>query len=264
MSWPRLRRVTQVAVISGLFAIPVLGLLQVGGPSGTLCAVGWGPMALACPLGAAGTMLAQRSFDAGLALSALPWIVIAAVMGRVFCGWVCPQGTLSELGDRFQQGLQRITRIRRPTRLRLPKSMWPAVSVLVVGLVLSFIIGVPVICYICPIGLLARAALSGTWVGQVGGELAIVAVILVAEVFVARRGWCRYLCPLGALYALLASRFSPKVVRDAVACEGCGSCVKVCTMGNSPIRDKVGLSCTQCTDCVTSCPEDALRIGRRP
>ena len=96
MNRQRLRRVVQVGVVGGLVAIPVMGLLEVGGPTGTLCSVGWGPVSMSCPAGVTQTLLAARSVDWGLLLSALPLVVLALFLGRVFCSWVCPVGLLSE------------------------------------------------------------------------------------------------------------------------------------------------------------------------
>ena len=260
MNRQRLRRVVQVGVVGGLVAIPVMGLLEVGGPTGTLCSVGWGPVSMSCPAGVTQTLLAARSVDWGLLLSALPLVVLALFLGRVFCSWVCPQGLLSELND----GLRR--RLRKRWGMRpdsLARAIWGRrvlLAVLGIGLLSSLVFGVPVLCYICPIGLICRGIVQGTGLGPVGGELAVVGLILVAELFVARRGWCKYICPVGALYGLLKTRHTMSVVRDPVSCVGCGSCERDCPMGCSPLRERVGPTCTNCAVCVDVCPEEALGL----
>ncbi len=256
-----LRRVSQGGIVGLLALLPVLSVFKLDVIKGTLCSIGTAAFVVSCPLGVAQILLATRTFDPWLALSGFFYVAVAFVLGRAFCGWVCPQGTLSEIGDRLRTrlGYRRVP----DSPLAVRRSRMIGFSILGVVLATSFVVGVPLFCYICPIGLISRALVSGTIFGTVGGELAILGLIITAEISVARRGWCKYICPMGALYGACVTPRSLRVERNAEACQGCHTCEQVCPTGNSPIEDRVGSSCLSCGDCLDSCPEEAIsfRLG---
>ncbi len=272
MKWrPIARKGAQVSVLAMLVAIPLLSMARIDFIQGTLCSFGTDSWSISCPLGVAQTSLASRTLDAGLLLSGFAFIALAFVAGRVFCSWICPQGFFSELGDKVHLAVRRVFK-RPPPRPDTPaqyrRGQIFLYSFLGVGLVASFVFGVPVFCYICPIGLISRAIVGTTYLGTVGSELLVVAIILFVEVSFARRGWCKYICPVGALYGACTTKRSLTVVRDAHACVGCHTCERECSMGNSPVDDRVGRTCTNCGDCVDVCPEEALsqplvQLGRK-
>jgi len=75
---------------------------------------------------------------------------------------------------------------------------------------------------------------------------------------VARRGFCRYLCPGGALYSLLGSFRLFRIQRKVEVCNDCAKCNAVCQFGLDPLRDKFTNECNNCTACIQACPTDAL------
>ena len=96
--------------------------------------------------------------------------------------------------------------------------------------------------------------------------------IVLVEVTISRRWWCRYVCPGGALYAVLGARRAVRVTLDAGACTGCAECVAACPMGLNPMRNQMGMDCDNCGECITSCNDGALgyrlrsplRVGEAP
>ncbi|MDH5490691.1 MAG: 4Fe-4S binding protein [Myxococcales bacterium] len=284
------RRASQLGILGLLLAMPILGAAKIEFLRGTLCSLGTDSLYLSCPLGVLQTTLASRSFDPGLWASAAAFLLLAFIAGRVFCSHLCPQGLLSELNDR----LRRIGRRRRggpeardaseagpgalarvagltlaalerrrerpdsPRRRRVGQRL--LYGTLALGLLASFAIGVPIFCYVCPIGILSRALVEATTFGQLGGELAVIFVILIVELTAARRGWCKYICPVGALYGICSTKHTRHLERDAEACSGCRTCERECSMGNSPIQEAVGRTCTNCGDCIETCPEGALAL----
>jgi polyferredoxin len=213
------------------------------------------------PLAAFSTMLAVRQWLPHLAL-AIVTVGVALVLGRVWCGWICPLGTL--LGwFRFRAARRPAARV--PPRLR-------GVKYVVLGVIaVMAALGSLTLLVLDPIALLTRtfttsllpgfdyvvsavesalvdwgpASGAVTWVEDhfrgtvlpvyqphyaqgVAIFLVLLAVVLL-NVF-ADRFWCRYLCPLGALLGLVAK---VQVLRPLVGdgCNACSACVRSCRVG---------------------------------
>jgi ferredoxin-type protein NapH len=83
------------------------------------------------------------------------------------------------------------------------------------------------------------------------------------DLMVTRRGFCRYICPGGALYSLLG-RFRPlRVERDVGQCNDCVKCNIVCPFALDPMHDDFGQECSNCAACIAVCPTDALEFSVR-
>ena len=206
---------------------------------GSLCAV--------CPLGLAQISAASRSVSPMLAWSILAFAAVALFFGRLLCAWLCPTNLLP-----WRRGVLAASRRRgRQGRNALPART----VVLVAGTVgVSFLVGFPVFCLFCPIGLffgflyaLAKAftVYTPSW------DLIVFPLVLFFEFGLFRR-WCSAICPLGALMSLIG-RARPRPPRSprlrtaaqdgtkrgsssrafsdgldaghgASACESCGKC----------------------------------------
>ena len=248
------------------------------------------------PLAAFSTMLAARQWLPHLALAVVT-VGAALILGRVWCGWICPLGTL--LGwFRFRSARRLAARV--PPRLRGVKYVLLGVIVVMAAL------GSLTLLVLDPITLLTRtcttslipgfdyvvgaveAALvdwgpgSGavTWVedhfrGTVlpvyqphyaqGVAIFLVFLVVVLLNVFAEQFWCRYLCPLGALLGLVAK---VQVLRPLVGagCNGCNACVRAChvdAIEAAGARARVVTSeCTMCLDCLVACPErEAMSFG---
>ena len=163
-------------------------------------------------------------------------LMLTLVLGRVWCGWVCPMGTIL-YWTRFKGAIERGERL---------SSRWWAVKYTVLVLILA----------VALIGLLGPIL---NWMGRNVMASGIIAFLgLCASVglnYVADLFWCRYLCPLGGALALL-SRIAPmrRIVR--VHCNDCSVCVDACPMGavdpqHGFVNDPGG--CTVCIDCMPAC-----------
>lgn len=88
----------------------------------------------------------------------------------------------------------------------------------------------------------------------------IFVVSVIALVAFIDHGWCRYLCPVGAMYAPM-NKFSISDIQfTEKECIHCQMCIKACPMGINPKEDKRDMECTRCGRCVTSCPTKAQRF----
>ena len=219
----------------------------------------------ACPLGALqNAVAASKNRPAFYVIGIL--LLFGLLLGRVICGWLCPMGLI-------QEGLHRIPTVKlrknRATRaLSYIKYALLAVFVVIIPVLYAPEgAAVPAFCkYICPAGtlegavpLLIHPANGDLW-GMLGGLFTLKFVILVlvvtACVFI-YRAFCRFLCPLGALYGLF-SRLALLGARvDAAGCSGCGACVTACPMDVRRVGDH---ECIHCGKCVDVCPEKAITI----
>ena len=87
-------------------------------------------------------------------------------------------------------------------------------------------------------------------------KLIVLIGIILFAVFV-YRAFCRFVCPLGAIYGLF-NRFSLLGVKvETSKCTSCGRCVHTCKMDVAHVGDR---ECIQCGECVRQCPEKAIRF----
>jgi ferredoxin-type protein NapH len=215
------------------------------------------------PLAALEILLASRAFTWTLLAGAAIVLFLYALLGRVFCGWLCPLGLLCDVNDDLR-------RYARRRRLRLPEFAVPHAAkywLLAFFLLVSLFSAYPVFTSVSPINIVGWAAVFGF-----GPELLAIAVILAVEHF-SPRVFCRSLCPLGALYALVgrAGRLRVRVDPARAGQILCRRCTTHCPMGIRVMEEyamvkRASVSdpeCTRCGTCVDVCPNSVLRLGVR-
>lgn len=229
----------------------------------TVCHV----LPFADPLAATEVMLATQSIQLELLLGAVTLLAFGALVGPVFCGWVCPLGLLLDLNDVLRQRVA--NRIHR-TGWSLPEMDAPSglrCGILALILGFSTVAQLPVFQILSPINMVSWAVVFFAWHG-----LWLVAAIAILE-YVAPRIWCRSLCPLGAVYSLIGrfARLRVYIRADEADKARCGQCTLYCPMGIRVMEDYVlpgrpGVDhpdCTRCGECVDRCPPGILRMGLR-
>ncbi|MEW6072627.1 MAG: 4Fe-4S binding protein [Planctomycetota bacterium] len=227
------------------------------------------------PLAALESAAASRTGRWVLLSGVLLPLLLTAMLGRVFCAWICPAGFLLDLTGRLR-GLLRFLELK-PGRVRL----WSGDKflLLALGVAASLVAGLPLLGYVYPPALVGREVHNGLTAmfdraedGMLGFSAAGLTIaswfllaVALAEIAFGRRLWCRALCPGGALYSLLGRYRLLRIRRTPARCDDCGDCVAACEMGLSPMTDRFGMECDGCGACITSCPTDALayRLGAR-
>jgi polyferredoxin len=224
---------------------------------------------------------------------------VTVLSGPVFCGWICPTGTIQELAGWLRTRVA--GRPGKPTRRRLA---WIALaSLLFLALVirlslakemfiedssLHWAASLLLLCYLVTAGVIDDRPTRSLKLVSIGAILFSVfshtvitspvhfaftsrndpasalatLVITIAAMFVLR-AWCRYLCPWGYLLGRL-NRFARVglVVRNG-ECNACGKCNRVCdveAIDNGAVRVE---DCQLCYACVDACPEQAIEIVDR-
>lgn len=221
----------------------------------------------ACPIGSLQAILAGK--DRRLPFYVLGTLMLFGVLlGRLACGFLCPFGFLQDLLAKLP-----VKKIKLPKKidwvLRLLKYAVLLVFVLLlpVFLVDKYGAGAPWFCkLICPAGTLEGGVpllLGDERLRAMAGWLfswkaLVLLAVLLGAVWVPRF-FCRYLCPLGAIYGLF-NRFSlSRMALDKEKCVGCKSCEKTCPMAVDVTKDINTAECIRCGKCKAACPTGAIR-----
>ncbi|MCP4545183.1 MAG: 4Fe-4S binding protein [bacterium] len=212
--------------------------------------------------------LLTDGFVEALPLLALIPVGLSLLFGRFFCGWICPLGAinqfLSHLAIRFGGK-------REKPAFELLKLKYAVLILVLISAAFADNLGM----ILDPITLLTRtsAAFLIPGVENLLLDASPVAVRLQVEVigvlfliilllnFYRRRFFCNYICPLGALYGLLA-RFSPLSFRPEAGCNGCDACAQHCTYAGSLKDEYSKQDCTVCLNCVTDCNRSSVGFSR--
>jgi polyferredoxin len=197
-----------------------------------------------------GAALALRVAFAAL-ISTAVLVVATLLFGRAFCGWICPLGTLID-------GLDFVLR-RRPRA-----AQWRMLKyhLLIVGALLAAA-GFAAAWLIDPLNIVARV---GALVVGDGAEIALgialAAILITLAAALGRRGFCRVVCPLGALLGTVTSVSSFRF-RVSDACTRCGTCVERCRMlalAETPPKQNRA-ECVHCRECDAVCPVNAISFS---
>ena len=219
----------------------------------------------ACPLGSLqGSFSADKStlFYVGGIL-----LLYCILFGRMICGWVCPFGLVQELLYKIKTPKAKKSPITRI--LSFLKYVILAVFVFIVPIIYAFKdTPLPAFCkYICPAGtmegglLLLANEVNACYFSMLGPiftwKFLLMISITVGCVFVFRL-FCRFLCPLGALYGLFnrISIFGVKVAENK--CVHCNLCVTQCKLDIHHVGDR---ECISCGECIPVCPTKAIHFS---
>ena len=226
----------------------------------------------ACPIGVIQNFLSTLRFSFEMAKYQLGFSVIGflgiigSIGGRIVCGWVCPFGLIQE------------TFYKIPTKkIKLKIKLLPYLKYVV--LILSVIIfplllvdkfgyGEAYFCrYLCPAGTL-EAGLTLPFlipslqklIGWIYFYKLTVLFILIVFFIISKRPFCRFLCPLGAIYSLFNKFSYLKLNINREKCIHCMICEEVCPMELSLEKIPDTTDCIRCFNCVKICPVKAIKI----
>ncbi len=254
--WTRWRRLTQLAVALFYRLLPVVNARGISGVSGNLASLRVGRFDLVEPAAGVSAILAGRHAPLRLLVGIAPLVLLALMLGPVFCSWVCPWGLASEAIDRLRPG--RRWQGKPWLRLRRPRPF-----VLAAWLALGTFLSLPLIALVSAprlITSLASEAIFLRLLSPVTGGL--LAALFLLEVLGPRRIWCRVLCPVGALTNYLRWNRTLRITPRPVPCS-CVSepqCLEQCRWGLDPRTMERYDGCTNCLRCVEACPSALLAV----
>ena len=224
------------------------------------------------PLVALGTLLTTKTIYAGL-IWALVTVALTILVGRFFCGWVCPFGALHQFAGW-------LGRRRRKHAERVALNQYRGAQVLKYYL-LAALLGAAAVGLITPsslqtglldpiplmhrsVNLVLLSAAGGTIrVCVAGGSIALVFFAAVLLNLWIPRFYCRFVCPLGALFGVLA-RWTPwRVGKRQGECSGCELCENNCEGACDPFGKIRTTECLLCMNCLKACRKTQMTYGPR-
>lgn len=218
----------------------------------------------ACPIGSFQAVVGSSKYKFSYYITGF-LILLGVLLGRFICGFLCPFGWLQDLLHKIPTKKLSTKKLKPLTYIKYAVLLF-AVVLLPVLIVNDLGMGDPYFCkYICPQGVLEGALpLSAVNEGirSALGKLfswklvVLISVVVLSVLFY--RPFCKWLCPLGAFYALFnkVSLFGMKV--DEHKCVSCGKCAKVCKMDVDVTKTPNSTECIRCGKCISACPTDAV------
>ncbi len=222
-----------------------------------------------CPIGAMQAVIGKNGSKFSFYVAGF-LLMVGSILGRFVCGWLCPFGLIQDM----------LNKIPFPKKIKkLPKENYLVKLKYVILLVFVILLpmflvnnignGDPYFCkYICPVGTLEGGIplvlLNKTMRGAIGWLFVWKNVILIATVILSiiiYRPFCKYICPLGAIYSFFNKVSFYKYRVNFDKCISCGKCARVCQMNVNPVADANHLECIRCGNCKTACPTGAIENG---
>ncbi len=220
----------------------------------------------ACPIGSLQAVLGDRNYSFAFYVTGF-LLLVGALAGRFVCGWLCPFGLIQDLLHKIPFP-KKFKKLPGDKILKYLKYLILIGFVIILPLTVLDIVGQgsPWFCkYICPSGTLfagipliaknpALQAVLGwlfTW------KFVILTVLIVLSVIVFRP-FCKYLCPLGAIYGLFNPIALYRFKIDEHKCVNCGACKNVCPMDIPVNSTPNSPECIRCGKCKKTCPHGAI------
>lgn len=244
------------------------------GPGKKLCLPGLNcyscPGALgSCPIGSLQAVLGSPKFQMSFYVVGF-FLFTGAILGRVVCGFLCPFGLIQDL-------LYKIPFFAKRKNMPGHKGLvWIKYVVLALMVVIlpmfavnAYGISDPWFCkYLCPSGTLfggipliatndgLQQALGGLFIWK----MSVLLVILVWSLWV-YRPFCKYLCPLGAIYGWFNPIALSRFQMDKEACIDCKKCKAACPMDIPVYAKPNSAECIKCGKCLQVCPTDCIEVA---
>jgi cytochrome c oxidase accessory protein FixG len=173
------------------------------------------------------------------------FLFVTMVFGRVWCGWFCPQTTVTDLAESFDRLVSRVS----------AGKAFSAGARHLFYLLVSCLVAANLVWYFIPPGEFFRRLLAGQMGPVAGITMAVTALLVYLDLALVRRSFCTAVCPYGRIQLMAMDRntltleFDPSLADD---CLKCGACVRSCPMGID-IREGLQIECINCGRCLDAC-----------
>ncbi len=257
------RRAVQIAFFALMFVIPVLNMLEIYSITGTYYALQVGGLGVSDPAAILQTIFASRDLTPPILSALLFPVLVALILGRVWCGWMCPYHLLSDTAFRLRT-LFRAKALGRhgketPSLPGALKANLCRYIFLLAGSAAAGAAGIPVLNFVNAPGILSTEAMILVRQHTLSVEFGFIAAIFLVELVFLPRFWCRLFCPTGTCLSLVRAPFTLRIRARAKSpkapCCTENACSAACPMGLAPYREGADLLCTNCARCIDACGE---------
>lgn len=221
-----------------------------------------------CPLGALQNTIAQGKFPFFITGF---FLIIGTLFGRLVCSFLCPVGFVQEL----------LYKIKSPKIAKTPKTLKTTrkLSLFKYFVLVAFCIAIPLFGFaknglgsptfcslFCPAGtagagiplVIFNKSLRSA-IGFLFSWKVLLAVVFVVWSIFMFRPFCRFFCPLGAIYSFFNKTAIFGIKVDSTKCTNCNACVTSCKMDTKKINDR---ECIRCGECAKQCKFNAIKLGK--
>ncbi|NLM05171.1 MAG: 4Fe-4S binding protein [Clostridiales bacterium] len=222
-----------------------------------------------CPIGSLQAVIGDRQYKFTFYITGF-LMVVGSVLGRFVCGWLCPFGLVQDLLHKIPF-VKKIRNVKFHNYLRYLKYIILLIFVIILPLFVVDIIGQgdPTFCkYICPAGtleggvplVLSNDAFKDAIGFLYAWKMSILIITIILSIII-YRPFCKYICPLGAIYSVFNGISMYQYRVNYSKCIECHKCTKVCKMNIEPFKTPNHLECIRCGDCKKVCPTNAITSG---
>ena len=221
-----------------------------------------------CPIGSLQAVLNARVFSVSLYVLGILF-VFGAIFGRFICGFFCPFGLIQDLLFKIPF-VKKFKTIRGEKIFRYLRFVFLLVFVILLPAFAADFTGLgePWFCkWICPVGTLEGGIplvlLNSAMRSAAGFIFRWKIAILLATIFCSiliYRPFCRYVCPLGAIYGVFNKISLVRIKIDAEKCTKCSACRKSCKLDIPIYKNPESADCIRCGDCKNACPHSAIQF----
>lgn len=269
MRYGPFRLATQIAVFLLMFIIPVLNIYELYLITGTYYALNVGGLGIADPVVILQAIFASGQLTLPLMTAAVFPILVALILGRVWCGWLCPYLFIADRIESIRRIFRKNSHGPSTERSNRASNSFRANFVrflfLIGGTALGGMVGIPILNFVSAPGILSTEAMIFVKERSVSIEILFLFVILALQLTVLPRFWCRLFCPTGSVLSLLRTPYTlcvESLSKNPVGpCCKENSCSDVCPMKLEPYRESQDLLCVNCGKCVDACKFNRLRFG---
>jgi ferredoxin-type protein NapH len=268
------RRATQIGFILFIFLVPVLNIFRYDTQTHELIVLGqvWS-LGLKQGFYADATIAGAAHVTFHFLLKAvLPWVLVLAIFpllgfltGRLFCGWLCPEGAMFELVDFFSlKLLGRRNLYGKSLNDPVVKSgnkFFYGTLAIASAVIIILLAGISLTGYLIAPKTIWQQILSGHLSFGVKAGITGVTIYMIVTAVLVRHVFCKYICAAGLMQMLFGwiSPVSLRVKMDTARideCTDCRQCEKACFMNVLPRQNNRDISCVNCGACISACHKE--------